>query len=189
MQLHTRTAREVVQGRGHRKTESGRCKQDTRVVTIIRVFSKWHWWTQKPESVANVGQLIGKKLSSFYREVKARSLSVRVGMESSGHGRWFERLLRDLQFELWIGDVGDDDGRSRFGVLTATCAPAIARPDLSLTLPEIVPPASSWRLLRFCRAHSPCRRSSTARSYRNKNAGLVGPADSCSSTCGETTRF
>jgi hypothetical protein len=34
--------------------------------------------------------------------------------------------------------------------------------------------------LRFCRARSPCLRSSTARSYQNKNAGLVGPADSCS---------
>jgi hypothetical protein len=24
---------------------------------------------------------------------------------------------------------------------------------------------------------------------QNKNAGLIGPADSCSSPCGETTRF
>src|SRR5256885_16373474 len=30
--------------------------------------------------------------------------SVRVGMEASGHARWVERLLSDLQFELWIGD-------------------------------------------------------------------------------------
>jgi transposase len=28
-------------------------------------------------------------------------------MESSGHSRWFERLLRDLQFELWIGDAAE----------------------------------------------------------------------------------
>src|SRR5438445_12490595 len=28
---------------------------------------------------------------------------VRVGMEASGHARWFERLLTELQFELWIG--------------------------------------------------------------------------------------
>ncbi len=28
-------------------------------------------------------------------------------MESSGHARWFERLLRDLQFELWIGDAAE----------------------------------------------------------------------------------
>ena len=32
--------------------------------------------------------------------------------------------------------------------------------------------------LMFCRARRPCLRSSTARSYQNKNAGLVGPADS-----------
>ena len=28
-----------------------------------------------------------------------------MGMEASGHGRWFERLLGELQFELWIGDA------------------------------------------------------------------------------------
>jgi transposase len=26
-------------------------------------------------------------------------------MEASGHGRWFERLLAELNFELWIGDA------------------------------------------------------------------------------------
>jgi len=26
-------------------------------------------------------------------------------MEASGHARWFERLLGELQFELWIGDA------------------------------------------------------------------------------------
>jgi len=28
-------------------------------------------------------------------------------MEASGHGRWFERLLNELQFELWIGDAAE----------------------------------------------------------------------------------
>ena len=28
-------------------------------------------------------------------------------MEASGHARWFERLLADLQFELWIGDAAE----------------------------------------------------------------------------------
>jgi hypothetical protein len=28
-------------------------------------------------------------------------------MEASGHARWFERLLSDLQFELWIGDAAE----------------------------------------------------------------------------------
>lgn len=30
---------------------------------------------------------------------------MRVGMEASGHARWFERLLSELKFELWIGDT------------------------------------------------------------------------------------
>jgi transposase len=29
---------------------------------------------------------------------------VRVGIEATGHARWFERLLAELKFELWIGD-------------------------------------------------------------------------------------
>jgi transposase len=40
----------------------------------------------------------------FYRELKAAGCSVRVGMEATGHARWFERLLAELGFELWIGD-------------------------------------------------------------------------------------
>ncbi len=30
---------------------------------------------------------------------------MRVGMEASGHARWFERLLAELNFVLWIGDA------------------------------------------------------------------------------------
>jgi len=41
----------------------------------------------------------------FYRELASRGEKVRVGMESSGHARWFERLLGELQIELWIGDA------------------------------------------------------------------------------------
>ena len=40
----------------------------------------------------------------FYRELKAAGCRVRVGMEATGHARWFERLLAELGFELWIGD-------------------------------------------------------------------------------------
>ena len=32
-------------------------------------------------------------------------MAVRVGMEASGHARWFERLLGELQIELWMGDA------------------------------------------------------------------------------------
>ena len=28
-------------------------------------------------------------------------------MEASGHAGWFERLLHELQFELWIGDAAE----------------------------------------------------------------------------------
>src|SRR6516165_66923 len=45
-----------------------------------------------------------REAEKFYRELKAAGCSVRVGMEASGHARWFERLLAELGFELWIGD-------------------------------------------------------------------------------------
>ena len=32
---------------------------------------------------------------------------MRVGMEASGHARWFERLLAELKFELWMGDAAE----------------------------------------------------------------------------------
>src|ERR1700680_272246 len=41
----------------------------------------------------------------FYRDLGAQGKRVRVGMEASGHARWFERLLGELKFELWIGDA------------------------------------------------------------------------------------
>ena len=44
-----------------------------------------------------------EEAEQFYRALKAPR--VRVGMEASGHARWFERLLNELEFELWIGDA------------------------------------------------------------------------------------
>jgi transposase len=41
----------------------------------------------------------------FYRALARANETVRIGMEASGHGRWFERLVAELQFELWIGDA------------------------------------------------------------------------------------
>jgi len=46
-----------------------------------------------------------EEAEQFYRTVKQRG--VRVGMEASGHARWFERLVSELQFELWIGDAAE----------------------------------------------------------------------------------
>ena len=41
----------------------------------------------------------------FYRDLKLRAVKVRVGLEATGHRRWFERLLMELGFEVWIGDA------------------------------------------------------------------------------------
>ena len=59
----------------------------------------------------DTGELGERRLShreeaeQFYGALKTRS--VRIGMEASGHARWFERLLIELQFELWIGDAAE----------------------------------------------------------------------------------
>jgi transposase len=46
-----------------------------------------------------------EEAEQFYRTLPGQD--VRVGMEASGHARWFERLLNELQFELWIGDAAE----------------------------------------------------------------------------------
>jgi transposase len=48
-----------------------------------------------------------EEAEKFYRDLQTRGISVRVGMEASGHARWFERLLAELQFELWMGDAAE----------------------------------------------------------------------------------
>ena len=34
-----------------------------------------------------------------------------VGMEATGYSRWFERLLAELGFELWIGDPAEIEAK------------------------------------------------------------------------------
>jgi len=59
------------------------------------------------------GEFQEKRLShpeeaeQFYRALATADQKVRVGMEASGHARWFERLLAELQVELWIGDAAE----------------------------------------------------------------------------------
>ena len=48
-----------------------------------------------------------EEAEKFYRDLAAQGRKVRVGMEASGHARWFERLLAELQCELWIGDAAE----------------------------------------------------------------------------------
>ncbi len=48
-----------------------------------------------------------EEAEKFYRELAVRGVQVRLGMEASGQARWFERLLGELQMELWIGDAAE----------------------------------------------------------------------------------
>jgi len=48
-----------------------------------------------------------EEAEKFYRDLAAQGRKVGVGMEASGHARWFERLLAELQCELWIGDAAE----------------------------------------------------------------------------------
>ncbi len=43
----------------------------------------------------------------FYRDLQQRGICVRIAMEATGYSRWFERLLAELGFELWIGDPAE----------------------------------------------------------------------------------
>ena len=59
-----------------------------------------------------------EEAEQFYHQLKEQSLPVRMGMEASGHSGWFERLLGELQFELWIGGASVLDVASRLGLRT-----------------------------------------------------------------------
>ena len=55
------------------------------------------------------GELVERRLQheggearEFYASLEGQ---VRVGIEATGHTRWFERLLSELGHELWIGDA------------------------------------------------------------------------------------
>jgi transposase len=43
----------------------------------------------------------------FYRGLRQRGIRARVGIEASGYSRWFERLLAELGFEVWIGNAAE----------------------------------------------------------------------------------
>jgi transposase len=57
----------------------------------------------------DTGELVERRLEHANGEAKqfyARLTGpVRVGIEATGHTRWFERLLAELGHELWVGDA------------------------------------------------------------------------------------
>jgi transposase len=46
-----------------------------------------------------------EEAEKFYRGLGVQGMKVRVGMEASGQARWFERVLAELNIELWVGDA------------------------------------------------------------------------------------
>src|SRR5438445_5951548 len=82
--------------------------------TMIMIGADYHPAFQQIAFVdTETGELQERRLEQpegaekFYRELAAQGKRVRVGMEASGHARWFERLLAELNIELWIGDAGE----------------------------------------------------------------------------------
>jgi transposase len=80
-----------------------------------------------------------EQAEQFYNELSKRGIPVRVGMEASGHARWFERLLNELQFELWIGECSRDPHQTSTQAEDrspgcAVAAAAVARRSLSANL-------------------------------------------------------
>jgi transposase len=67
----------------------------------------------------------------FYRELQQRRLGVRVALEATGHTRWFECLLAELQMELWIGRSRRDSGQA------GTQAEDRAAETRNLTMPTV----------------------------------------------------
>lgn len=68
-----------------------------------------HTRYQQIAMLDETGELIERRLEhangeakEFYTKLTGR---VRVGMEATGHTRWFERLLAELGHELWVGDA------------------------------------------------------------------------------------
>jgi transposase len=95
-----------------------------------------------------------EEAEKFYRELAAQGMKVRVGMEASGHARWFERLLSELQFELWIGDAAEiRTKRVRKQKTDRQDAQLILKLMLEDRFPQIWVPSGENRDLRQLRWH------------------------------------
>src|SRR5947208_12099256 len=84
--------------------------------TMIIIGVDFHPEFQQIASVdTETGEFQEKRLAhredaeTFYRALAGQN--GRVGMKASGHARWFERLLAELQFELWIGDAAETQSK------------------------------------------------------------------------------
>jgi len=48
-----------------------------------------------------------EEAEKYYRDLAAQGMQAHVGMEASGQARWFEQMLSEVHFELWIGDAAE----------------------------------------------------------------------------------
>jgi hypothetical protein len=76
-------------------------------VTITRAFSKSHYADSETGDCGERRLEHTEGAERFYRDRHAHGIEARIGMEASGHSRWFEELLSELGFELWIGDAAE----------------------------------------------------------------------------------
>src|SRR5258708_36410603 len=84
-----------------------------------------------------------EEAEKFYRELAVQGMKVRVGMEASGQARWFERLLAELNIELWIGDATEiARKRERKQKAAPPCTPPLQNLTRRKQLPRIR--AASW---------------------------------------------
>ena len=74
-------------------------------MTITRASNKLRSSTRKQGNCNNDDLEHRAEAEQFYRALATVGAEVRVGMEASGHAGWFERLLAELSFELWMGDA------------------------------------------------------------------------------------
>jgi transposase len=73
-------------------------------VTITRACNKSHGLTRERGECGERRLAHCAEAEQFYRDLQQKGIRVRVGLEATGHSRWFERLLAELKFEVWIGD-------------------------------------------------------------------------------------
>jgi hypothetical protein len=66
-----------------------------------------------------------------------------VAMEARGHARWFERLLAELKFELWIGDAAEIGARRVRKKVTAAPSSYVGAPTASKANATPIEPAST----------------------------------------------
>ena len=109
-----------------------------------------------------------------------------MGMEASGHARWFERRLRELQFELWIGNAAEiRTKRVRKQKTDRQDAQLILRLLLEDRFPRIWVPSWENRDLRQLLWHRHRMVQARTRIMNQLQAVAMNEGLRCKSGCGE----